>query len=216
MHVHDTATATARWLQLPVSTSSYITLPHPNFVIECDDIDTLRTNTNLQHHNMLIYYLTLGHRPSLPTYYLHDPTDLSPPLVFASSNPRWVEIHSRNYAWSRFRINVSAVVGIYIDLPNDGIYMIATYHVLSNLFVPLPNRIPLANSTMFYSTIQLSNVNQLLGNSLGTSVARFSPQYDFVIELIYQSRNEERISQLTPESLSNWFSWCQRSLELDQ
>ena len=95
--------------------------------------------------------------------------------------------------------------------------MIATYHVLSNLFVPLPNRIPLANSTMFYSTIQLSNVNQLLGNSLGTSVARFSPpQYEFVMELIYQGRNEERISQLTPEALSNWFGWCQRSLELDQ
>ena len=117
-------------------------------------------------HNMLIYYLTLGHRPSLPSYYLHDPTDPTPPLVFVSSNHRWVESQARSYASRRLRTSASSVVGMYVDLPNDDIYMIATYHVLNCLFVPLPHRVSLSNSTMFYSSIQLSNVRTRLGDHL--------------------------------------------------
>ena len=93
--------------------------------------------------------------------------------------------------------------------------MIATYHAQSSLFVPLPNRVPLSNSTMFYSSIQLTNVRIRLGDHL-SSVVRFSDQYEDISELLVQSRHEVAFSQLTHEHRSTWFGQCQSDSSLEQ
>ena len=110
-HILDPSVTNSHWTELAVATSSYISIPLPPLIRDSEDMETLRTNTCLQQHNMLIYYLTLGHRPS-SSYYLHDPTDPSPPLVFVSSSPSWVECQARSYASSRLRVRTSSVVGI--------------------------------------------------------------------------------------------------------
>ena len=109
-----------------------------------------------QQHNTLIYYLTSSHNPNLPTYYLHDPTDLSPPIVLSSSNPKWVERQALIYARGRIQICCSAVVGIYLEYSNT-LHMIGMYHLGTYLFLSLPYRIPLSLTTTFYSSIQTDN-----------------------------------------------------------
>ena len=161
---------------------------------------------------MLIYHLTLGHRPSLPAYYLHDPADPNPPITFSSSSPRWVESQARSYALARLRTKISSVVGIYVDIPSDGIYMIATFFLPNSLFVPLANRIPLSNSNMFYSSIQLTNVRTILGDRL-PHLVRNSDQYENILHLVAHSRDDIAFSQLSHEHRTTWFGWCQSSLE---
>ena len=199
-------------MQLPISLSSYIIVPLPQLIVISEDIDRLRTNICLQQHNMLIYHLTLGHRPLLPAYFLHDPADPNPPLTFSSSNPRWVESQARKYALARLRTKVSSVVGIYVDIPSDGIYMIATFFLPNSLFVPLANRIPLSHSNMFYSSIQLTNTRITLGDRLPYLV-RFSDQHEYMLDLVVQSRDDVTFSQLSHEQRTTWFGWCQSSLE---
>ena len=160
---------------------------------------------------MLIYHLTLGQRPSC-TYYLHDPTDPTPPLVFVSNSPSWVENQARRYASNRLRSRVGSVVGIYIDL-HDEVYMIATYQLTNSLFIPLPRIIPLTNSTTFYSTIQLSNVRTKLFQLLLTSIPRHTTPYHLVLALLNTSSNEAAFIDLTHDERTEWFEHCQYFLD---
>ena len=133
--VNRPISSTRRWRRLPITNTTDISITLPQY------------NTQLarQRHNTIIYYLTSSYHSSLPTYYLHDPTDPSPPTVFFSTNPKWVERKAITYARIRIDVCSSAVVGVYVEWANST-YMIAMFHLSSYLFLPLPHRIPLSLS----------------------------------------------------------------------
>ena len=162
--------AADNWLQLPISYSHNLRIPIP----------PISSRLARQQHNTLVFYLTSSSHSTLPTYYLHDPTDPSPPTVFFSSNPKWVEREAITYARSRIQVCSSAVVGVYVECPNNT-YMIAMFHLNSYLFLSLSYRIPLSITATLYSSIQLDNslsrVSRLLSICIGNSlVDRHSEQ----------------------------------------
>ena len=165
--VNRPISSTRRWMRLPITNTTDIPISLPQYNTQ------LARVTARQRHNTIIYYLTSSYHSSLPTYYLHDPTDPSPPTVFFSTNPKWVERKAITYARSRIQVRSSAVVGVYVECANST-YMIAMFHLNSYLFLPLPYRIPLSITATLYSSIQLDNslsrVSRLLPICIGNSL----------------------------------------------
>lgn len=182
----DPSSSSECWLHLPIATSNLVRMHIP-------DMDS---PTTLQNHNTLIYHLTSSNRPTLPTFYVHDPIDPCPPLVFDSNNPTWVENQARIYALSRCRDKPSTVVGIYLEHANTS-YMIALFHLASHLFLPLPERIPLSITRTLCSSVQLSGghfrISLLLQLILGTSpYIRYSTVCNEIEEFLDRLNNESR------------------------
>ena len=143
---------TSRWLDLPIATTNLLLVDVP----QCD------STTARETHNTLIYSLTASNHCTLPDFYLHDPSDPSPPLRLVSSDPAWVERQSITYALARCMNTPSRLVGIHIEYENT-LYMIAVFSLDGHLFLPLSKLFPQPLSANLYCSVQLSNAyNRLL------------------------------------------------------